>query len=150
MLIIDYPQYSNNLKLSIRNGQKYVFDPIRKKDILLQPEELVRQLVLSYLILEKKYKPRQIRVEWGIVVNGLPRRCDIVVFNKLLEPFFLVECKAVNIPINQDVFDQIARYNMTLNVQYLMVTNGIETFCCEMDYPNNTYHFLTEIPSYEL
>jgi hypothetical protein len=149
MILIDFPSYHQSLKLVLIKGKKYVFDPIRKKNILLQPEELVRQLVLAYLVTEKKYRPNQIRIEWGIKVNGMPRRCDIVIFDKQLQPFFLVECKATNILISQDTFDQIARYNMTLNVQYLMVTNGIDTYCCQMDYNNNTYNYLTEIPDNE-
>ena len=147
MIEIDFTEFTPHLRIRQQGEKAFILDPIRKKELVLQPEELVRQLVLQYLLQVKEYKVRQIRVEIGIKVNGLQKRCDIITFDKNINPFLLVECKSAHIPIDQSVFDQIARYNMPLQVPYLMVTNGITTFACKMDYPNASYEFMQEIPS---
>ena len=147
MIQIDFTEFTPHLQIRQQGAKAFIHDPIRKKELVLQPEELVRQLVLQYLIQVKEYNPRQIRVEIGIKVNGLQKRCDILIFQKDLKPYLLVECKSAHIPIDQSVFDQIARYNMPLQVPYLMVTNGITTLACKMDYPNASYEFMQEIPS---
>ena len=118
--------------------------------MILQPEEWVRQHCLHYLIEEKKYPKSLINVEKELKFNQLKKRYDIVVFNSDGNVHLVVECKAPNININQDTFDQIARYNLVLNATYLMVTNGINHYYCQMDYNNKTYNFLKEIPSYSL
>lgn len=147
MLIdIDYTIYKNQLQIKRADNKVYVFDPIRKKYLVLLPEELVRQLVLLYLVEQKKYNKNRIRTEQGLKVNAMSKRCDILVYDKNVEPVFLVECKSSKIKITQDTFDQIARYNLPLRVKYLLVTNGLQSYCCEMDYENQTYQFLEAIP----
>ena len=126
-----------------------IFDIIRKKFILLTPEEWVRQHVVWFLIEEKKYPKSLVNVEKVITLNGLTKRYDIVVFNKNGSIEILVECKAPSVKIDQTTFDQIARYNMVLNANYLMVTNGLEQYYCQMDYINKKYSFLKEIPNYK-
>ncbi len=127
---IDFLQYQQLLGVRKgKNGKSEIFDPIRKKFLVLQPEELVRQLVLQYLHLDCGISLKQMRSEFGIIVNNLQKRCDIVVFDYQIQPRLIVECKAVNIPITQGVFDQIARYNLRLRVPFLMVTNGLTTYC---------------------
>lgn len=126
-----------------------IFDIIRKKFILLTPEEWVRQHVVWFLIEEKKYPKSLVNVEKVITLNGLTKRYDIVVFNKNRSIEILVECKAPSVKIDQTTFDQIARYNMVLNANYLMVTNGLEQYYCQMDYINKKYSFLKEIPNYK-
>lgn len=118
--------------------------------MVLQPEEWVRQHCVKYLIEEKKYPKSLINVEKELRINHLRKRYDIVVFNPDGSIHLIVECKAPTIKIDQSIFDQIARYNLALNATYLMVTNGINHYYCSMDYDNMKYHFLKDIPDYNL
>lgn len=127
-----------------------IFDEIRKKFIILTPEEWVRQHVVQFLLEEKKYPKSLINVEKVLKVNGLRKRYDVVVFNSDGSIFILIECKAPDIKIVQATFDQIARYNMTLNAQFLMVTNGLNHYFCQMDFENEKYQFLHELPMYKI
>jgi hypothetical protein len=127
-----------------------VFDEIRRKFVVLSPEEWVRQHVVHYLLSHKKYPKSLINVEKVLRINGLTKRYDIVVFNPDGSIHILVECKAPEIPISQSTFDQIARYNMVANARFLMVTNGLDHYFCTMDYINSRYDFLKELPDYAL
>jgi hypothetical protein len=143
---LDFPTYSFRFK----NSEKKIsiFDEIRKKFIILQPEEWVRQHCVHYLIQEKKYPKSLINVEKELTVNNLRKRYDIVIYNTDGSIHLIVECKSYKIKINQNAFDQIARYNLELNATYLMVTNGINHYYCEMDYENERYAFLKDIPNF--
>lgn len=125
-----------------------IFDIIRKKFILLTPEEWVRQHVIHFFITTLKYPKSHINVEKVMKINGLIKRYDIVVFDKMGQILILVECKSTEIKINQTVFDQIARYNLTLKAPFLMLTNGLNHFFCEMDFENEAYVFLETLPIY--
>jgi hypothetical protein len=125
-----------------------IFDEIRKKFIILTPEEWVRQHVVQFLLEEKKYPKSLINVEKVLKVNGLRKRYDVVVFNSDGSIFILIECKAPEIKISQATFDQIARYNMTMNSEFLMVTNGLNHYFCQMDFENEKYTFLENLPNY--
>ena len=143
---LNLPIYSIKLK---REGNKtLVFDPIRKKNIILTPEEWVRQNFIQFLIQEKNYPPSLIAVEMEINLLNTKKRCDIVIYNNKGLPHMIVECKATSIKISQDTFDQIARYNMILKTDLLVVTNGLQHYVCIMDHKNQRYHFLKEIPNY--
>jgi len=145
-LDLDFLQFQPDLTVKKEAKQRLIFCVIRKKYLVLQPEELVRQLTIHYLITNRKYNRNNIHVERGLTVNGLYRRTDIIVYDEKVVPYLLVECKRPKVKITQAVFDQIARYNLTLKVKYLLVTNGIDTFCCEMNYEAQSYRFLTEVP----
>lgn len=123
-----------------------VFDPIRKIYCALTPEEEVRQKMLYYLVEVKKYPAGLLAVEYSIKVNNLPKRCDIVVFNKSGLPEMIVECKAESVPITQKVLDQAIRYYSGLNANYLLLTNGKTMFCYHIDIENNKIEALREIP----
>ena len=123
-----------------------VFDPIRKIYCTLTPEEKVRQKMLYYLVEIKKYPASLIAVEFSIKVNNLPKRCDIVVFNKYGQPEMIVECKAETVPITQKVLDQAIRYYSGLNVNYLLLTNGKTMFCYHIDIENKKIEAMREIP----
>jgi predicted type IV restriction endonuclease len=125
LIKLNFPNYSFRFKNS--ENKMAIFDEIRKKFVVLTPEEWVRQHVVQYLLLEKKYPKSLINVEKLVKVNGLNKRYDIVVFQPNGEIFLLIECKAPEVPISQQTFDQIARYNLQLNAQFLMVTNGLNT-----------------------
>lgn len=143
---LNFPTYNFRFKNS--ENKTAIFDEIRKKFIILTPEEWVRQNVVQYLIQQKKYPKSLINVEKLLKINGLVKRYDVVVFNNDGSIFILVECKAPEIKISQQTFDQIARYNMTLNAEHLMVTNGHNHYFCQMDFENERYSFMRELPDY--
>lgn len=130
----------------IDDGKTKVFDPIRKIYCTLTPEEEVRQKTIYYLVEIKKYPAGLIAVEYSIKVNNLPKRCDIVVFNKSGLPEMIVECKAESVPITQKVLDQAIRYYSGLNVNYLLLTNGKTMFCYRIDIENKKIEAMREIP----
>jgi type I site-specific restriction endonuclease len=138
----------SELKIRSMKGKNEVFDAIRKKYVALTPEEWVRQHFIGYLVREKNVPASLIAVETSLKYNGLQKRSDIVIYNNLGKPRMIVECKAPEIKITQDVFDQVAIYNMTLNVPCLVVTNGMEHFACHIDQRNQTYEFLRDIPDF--
>lgn len=127
----------------------FIFDEIRKKFVALQPEEWVRQHVIRFLIEEKKVPKSLINVEKEITINGLVKRYDIVVFSRNGNILLAVECKAPTMQISQTVFDQIARYNLILKSEILMITNGLNHYFCQMDYEKGKYLFLKELPEYD-
>lgn len=143
---LNLPKYLFNIKEE--DGKKYIFDQVRKKYILLTPEEWVRQNFIEYLVQELGYPRGLIAVEMSIKLNKNNFRCDIVLHNTEAKPTIIVECKATTVNINQNVFDQIARYNMPIKVDYLIVTNGLSHYCCKMDYINEKYTFEKNIPKY--
>ena len=144
---LQFPTYSFRFKNS--ENKVAIFDEIRKKFIIITPEEWVRQHVVQFLLQDKKYPKSHINVEKLLKINDLNKRYDVVVYNPDGSIFILVECKAPEIKISQHTFDQIARYNMTLNAEYLMVTNGLNHYFCKMDYETEKYDFLPELPEYQ-
>lgn len=145
MVELDLLAYQSCLRVKSLDDQSFLWDVIRRKWFRLTPEEMVRQLVLQHL-LSSGFSDRLIQVEKKVTYHGLNRRFDIVAYQKELIPFLLIECKAPQIPINQEVFDQIAQYNMSLTVPFLWVTNGRQNYCCQMDYVKKSYTFLDHIP----
>jgi hypothetical protein len=143
---LNFPTYSFRFKNS--ENKTAIFDEIRKKFILLTPEEWVRQHTVQFLLQDLKYPKSYINVEKLIKINTLNKRYDIVVFQPNGEIFLLIECKAPEVAISQQTFDQIARYNLTLKAKYLMLTNGINHYFCQMDFEHEKYIFLKELPSY--
>ena len=141
---LNFPKYSFRFKSS--ENKTLIFDEIRKKFIILTPEEWVRQHIVQFLISEKKYPKSLINVEKQLKVKDTVKRYDVVVYNRDGSIFLIVECKAPSIPITQQTFDQIARYNLVANATYLMVTNGLEHYYCQMDYKNEKYIFLRDLP----
>ena len=146
MLSLNFPGYDFRFKSS--ENKQQIFDIIRKKFVALQPEEWVRQHVIHFLSIDKKYPTSLINVEKTLSLNGLKKRYDIVVFNTDGSIHILVECKSPKIIISQDVFDQIARYNLKLKAEYLMLTNGLEHFYCNLNYEEEKYSFLRQIPDF--
>ncbi len=146
MIKLNFPTYNFRFKSS--ENKVSIFDPIRKKFVVLQPEEWVRQHCIQFLIQERGYPKSLINIEKELTINTLKKRYDIVVFNSDGSIHLIVECKAPKIIIKQDTFDQIARYNLELNATYLMVTNGLNHYYCQMDFKNERYQFLKNIPDY--
>jgi hypothetical protein len=143
---LNFPKFDYRFKST--ENKVSIFDVIRKKFIILQPEEWVRQHCVHYLIYHKNYPKSLINVEKELIINGLRKRYDIVVFNPNGSIYLIVECKSYKIRIDQTTFDQIARYNLALKAEYLMVTNGINHYYCQMDTKAERYTFLNDIPKY--
>ena len=146
MQVLNFPAYRFKLKSS--ENKQYIFDVIRKKYVVLTPEEWVRQHVLHFLIYDKKYPVSLTTVEKQLLVNNLKKRTDVLIYNVKGTPELVVECKAPKVKITQDTFDQIARYNLQLRANYLMVSNGLQHYFCKLDYENECYVFLENIPDY--
>ncbi|MCC8409935.1 type I restriction enzyme HsdR N-terminal domain-containing protein [Mucilaginibacter sp. UR6-1] len=135
-------------KITEANGQLTLFDELRKRTIIITPEEWVRQHFVQYLINQKQYPKALMRLEGGLKLNGMSRRTDIVVFNRDGERILMVECKAPSVSIDQKVFDQIARYNMAHRVSLLAVTNGLQHYCCRIDHEQGSYRFIADLPGF--
>lgn len=150
LLDLDLLPYQTSLRLTKSDEQAYVFDPIRRKDVALTPEELLRQLMLRYLLDGKKYPANRIRSEVGIEVNGLSRRCDLVVFDPEMKPWLLIECKSPRVALSQDTFEQAARYNLQLRAPFLAITNGLSSYCCILDFEQGTFEYMLALPDYPL
>ncbi len=138
--------YQSELKIKKEAGKRYLFDPIRKTYLVLTPEEMVRQLLIQYLLAERNISKNRLALERALKVNTMTRRWDLMVYAQDMTPWLLVECKAPEVKITQSVFEQISAYNLTLRVPYLLVTNGMDTYCCEMDYEGETFRFLGVVP----
>jgi type I site-specific restriction endonuclease len=145
-MLLNLPQYSFRIKE--KSGKKLIFDGFRRKWVALTPEEWVRQNFVRYLTEEKHFPSSLVAVERSLRMNRRDFRTDIVLFSKSGNPLVVVECKAPEVKISQLVFDQVARYNLDLRVSYLIVTNGLEHYCCRFDQQQLSYTFLPEIPDY--
>lgn len=147
MLSLNLPPY----EFKIVNGPpEKIFDFIRKKYVALTPEEWVRQNFLKYLVSEKKYPQSLILIEKVLQVHRMKKRCDAVVYNNSGSPLMIIEFKKPEVSISQAVFDQIARYNIPLKVKYLVVSNGLQHYCCTIDFEKNKFDFIPDIPGYNL
>ena len=145
-MTLNLPPYEAKIQQS--NGKDQIFDDLRRCYVALTPEEWVRQHFVHMLIEHKGYPATLTANEVAISLNGMNRRCDTVVYDKGLKPRAIIEYKAPSVKIDGKVFSQIARYNLVLRVDYLIVSNGLHHYCCKMDYDNNSYTFLNEIPAY--
>jgi hypothetical protein len=143
---LNLPEY--NFRIKEEGGKQLIFDTIRKKFVVLTPEEWVRQNFIQYLISEKKYPQNLMAVEKQIKVNGKQRRFDLLVYSRNGQPKLIVEFKAPGVKITQDAFDQVVRYNMALRVEKVIVSNGLQHFACAIDYQKNGFVYLKEIPEY--
>ncbi len=137
-------------KLTEQNGQLYIFDILRKKQLLLTPEEWVRQHFVQYLMQVKGYPKTLIKLEGGLKVNGMAKRSDIVIFNQSGQKALMVECKAPGVAITQKVFDQIALYNITHRIPLLAVSNGLQHYYCVIDFEQANYRFIEDLPAYNV
>jgi len=146
---LNLPEYQFNIKKKWTDSL-VIFDTLRKRWVALTPEEWVRQNFVRYLIEDREFPAALMNNEISLTQNGIKRRCDTLVADRQGLPLVIVEYKAPTIEISQKAFDQIVRYNMVLRAQYLIVTNGMRHYCCKIDYENNSYAFLQEIPTYNV
>lgn len=147
MYRLNLPQFP--IKFGGTPEKPMIWDILRRKFVALTPEEWVRQHFVHYLIIQKGYPKSLLANEVGLQVGEKKLRCDTLLYNKVLEPKIIIEYKAPTIPLQQKVFDQISVYNLLLHVDYLIVSNGLQHYCCQMDYTHQKYLFLEDIPAYE-
>lgn len=147
MVALNLPPYPGKLR---RNEEHIeVFDPIRKKWIILTPEEWVRQHFINYLLEEKKVPKSLIKVEGGLKFNQLQKRSDILVYDRHGKPVLLIECKSPNVVLSSKTFEQAAVYNTSYRVLYMGISNGIDHYYCRMDYENNSFSYLKDLPEFD-
>ena len=147
MFRLNLPQYE--IKIGEKDGKRTIFDFLRRKYVALTPEEWVRQHFTHYLVEHKGYPKGLMGNEVELHIGEKRLRCDTVLYNKEGQPRMIIEYKAPTIQIQQKTFDQISAYNLLLHVDYLIVSNGLQHYCCKMEYENQKYLFLQDIPDYE-
>ena len=147
MKALNLPTYS--LKIKSENDLEYVYDQFRKKYVRLTPEEWVRQNFALYLVHEKSYPGSRMMIEKSLRINKLSKRCDILICNDAGDPVLMIECKSPEIKIGQSTFEQVSVYNINFHVKYLIITNGLQHYCCFVDFKDRSVNFLKEIPDYE-
>ncbi len=145
---IDLLKWTHLLRIRTDSGQRFIFDPVRKKWIRLTSEEFVRQLLIQYLTTERGFPQTRISVEREVAIEGISRRYDIAVFDRNLIPLLLVECKSPATHLDQAVFDQILHYNMALDVRFLILSNGTKNYCCSIDRKARQLVFHPEVPTF--
>lgn len=146
MQSLNLPPYEFRIKTE--DEKKFIFDSVRKRFVQLTPEEWVRQNFMRFMITEKKYPESLMAVEKQIILNEILFRFDLLVYRRNGQPLLIAEFKAPNIKITQETFDQVVRYNMALKAETIVVSNGMQHFVCNIDYQNNSYSYLKEVPSY--
>ena len=148
MVELNLPEYDFKVKKREYGSSWVIWDRLRQRWVALTPEEWVRQHFVEWLIAEKGFPAALMGNEVSLTQNGIARRCDTVVADRTGQPLVIVEYKAPSINITQKTFDQIVRYNMVLRARYLVVSNGLTHYCCQIDYDSNSYRFLEAIPNY--
>jgi len=146
MLQLNLPEY--NFRIKKLDEKLLIFDSQRKRYVSLTPEEWVRQHFIRFLIEEKGYPAAYLAVEKQLSLNGMKKRCDAILYNEHALPILIIELKAPNVSITQTTFDQVAVYNAKLKVDFFMISNGIEHYCCKVDSINSQYKFFPELPEY--
>ena len=144
---LNLPAY--NFRIIKKNEKPFIFDDLRKKFVALTPEEWVRQHFIRFLINVKHYPASLIAIEKHLVINGLKKRCDAVVYSRNAEPLMIIEFKATTVSIAQQTFDQAAVYNSKLKVDYFIISNGLKHYCCRLDKNVLQYNFLDDIPDFD-
>ena len=147
MFRLNLPQYE--IKIGEKGGKRTIFDFLRRKYVTLTPEEWVRQHFVHYLVEHKGYPKGLLGNEVELHIGEKSLRCDSILYNKVAEPQMIIEYKAPTIQLQQKTFDQISAYNLLLKVDYLIISNGLQHYCCKMDYERQKYLFLQDIPDYE-
>lgn len=144
---LNLPPYP--FRLTTKDEQLFIFDELRKKHLVLTPEEWVRQHFIQFLVLEKKFPKSLIQIEGGLVLNQLQKRTDVVVYNRSGERIMIIECKAPSVKLSQAVFDQAARYNSVHQVKWLVITNGLAHCYATIDRERGQFSFLQDLPSFD-
>ncbi|QHS62365.1 type I restriction enzyme HsdR N-terminal domain-containing protein [Chitinophaga agri] len=146
MISIEFP--APDFKIVKENDKTLIFDRYRKRYVILTPEEWVRQNFLGYLVKTLGYPQSLIGVEKEIYLGELKKRCDIIVYNRSMQPWMIVECKEMDIPLTEATLAQILRYHMVLPATYLVITNGVNTYCCRHETSEQDWQFMSRLPTH--
>ena len=146
MIAIEFPQ--PDFKIVTENNVQMIFDAYRKKYVVLTPEEWVRQNFINFLVKSRSYPASLMGIEKEIYLGELKKRCDIIIYNRSSQPWMIVECKEMGVPLGMPVLEQIVRYNMALPVPYLVITNGSNTWCCKLNAEAGNWVFENTLPKY--
>ena len=146
MVDLNIPE--QNIEIKSINSKNYIFDLLRKKHLILTPEEWVRQNLVSYFINDLNYPKGLIKTESSLKYNNLKKRSDILIYNNDMAHYMIVECKSYKMKLNKSHLNQSAMYNKIYRSKYLMVSNGMEHIVCEYDWENKTFKFRNSIPKY--
>lgn len=146
MIKIEFPKAQ--IKMKQREGINEVFDAIRKRWLLLTPEEWVRQNFIQFLLIKKNYPASLIAIEKEIKLGELKKRCDVVIYNRQLQPWMIIECKEMNVALGEKTLEQILRYHITLPAKYLIITNG--SYCFGFKKEKDQFFQIDLFPDYEL
>ena len=146
MVALNLPAFDHKIKQV--EGKAYIFDLLRRKYVRLSPEEWVRQHIVHLLLTHYQYPKALIRPEGGLLLNQTPKRTDVVVFDRTGQPYLIVECKAPHVPLSQAVFDQVARYNHVHKAPYVVISNGLTHYCCQIDHVSAQVQFLDDFPAF--
>ncbi len=146
---LNFPDYT--FSFQEKNGVQEIFDAFRRKFVKLTPEEWVRQNLLHFLVKEKGYPTSLIAVEYSLTFNGQKKRCDALIFNSLAQPLVLVECKSEQVVLTQKILEQVSRYNFTLNVPYLLISNGLKHYMLSIkpQHASQKIELLQQIPFFQ-
>jgi hypothetical protein len=146
---LNLPEYHFNIRTN-QAGKNEIFDDFRKKFVIVTPEEWVRQNFLRYLKEEKQYPAMLMSIEKGIIVNNMKKRFDAVIHNRNGKAIMLIEFKSPSVKLSQKVMDQVSRYNLSLNVNYLIISNGLVHYCCYVDQKTGSTSYFDEIPNFDM
>lgn len=146
MMDIDLLQYNVDLKITSKDDRSYIYDPIRRKNLIIQPEEMVRQLLIMHFLKNNIYPKSRLAVEKNVRIDGQIKRFDILIFDQSGKPFLLVECKSFDHAINDKVIEQVAIYNQKLSAPYLCVTNGKSTYLFEINFEDGRFKEVWDWP----
>ena len=144
MIKIEYPHYQFNTKNE--HGIEFIFDAFRKRWLMLTPEEWVRQNILQYITQIKRYPSSLIAIEKEFFLGELKKRCDIVVYDRNALPWMIIECKEMNIPLNNKVLDQLLRYHIAIPAKYLVITNG--KYCFGFEKREGSFYEIDGLPDF--
>jgi hypothetical protein len=144
---LNLPPYP--FKITQKQGGYFIFDELRKKHLVLTPEEWVRQHFIQHLIADKNFPKGLIQIEGGLILNQLQKRTDILIFNTDAEKLVLVECKAPKVKITQNVFDQALRYNSIHQAKWIILTNGLQHVYAKIDTANGNFIFMEDLPEFK-
>ena len=148
ILDLDLLRFQSQLRVRVEEGEKWIYDPVRKKELVMTDEEIVRQLILCHMMETMEYPAAKIRSETKVTLNGMPKRCDILVYDQQFEPWLLVECKAPSVKLTYETAFQASTYNMKCRVPYLVLTNGLNTVVSKIDFENERFDYMESLPTW--
>ena len=147
MILVDFPSY--DFKVQSIGGKDQIFDPCRKKWVLLTPEEWVRQHMISFLVQYRNYPKGLFSLEKEVMYNSLQKRFDILVLDRVGNPFLLIECKAPEVKLSKKTVEQVAIYNKTIGAAFMGISNGRQHLFLKYNFEVNNYEQISDLPQFQ-